>query len=166
VFNGWQTSELGAFRSGFPFTVYAPSGANSLINNRVDYSGSDPVLSSQVGAPGGRYILNPSAFSNPGSGVGTLGRNSITGPGFYSVDANVAKSFLVPKLGEATRLSIRADFFNVLNHTNLSNPDNLLGSLAFGLSQFGTTGRPASSLLGTPGVQPPREVRIQLKVVF
>ena len=98
--------------------------------------------------------------------VGTLGRNSLTGPGFYSVDASISRWFGVPRLSEAARLSIRADFFNALNHTNLGNPDNLLGSPNFGISEFGTTGRTTTSLLGSPAIETPREVRIQLKVVF
>ena len=123
-----------------------------------------------TGVPGGRQFLNPGAFGNPAqisnTAVGTLGRNSLTGPGFYSVDASISRWFGVPRLSEAARLSIRADFFNVLNHTNLGNPDNLLGSPNFGISEFGTTGRTTTSLLGSPAIETPREVRIQLKVVF
>jgi hypothetical protein len=170
LLSGWQTSQLGAFRSGFPFTVFAPSGVNSLINNRADYLGGNTEVSASTPVPGGRQFLNPAAFGDPApissSAVGTLGRNALTGPGFYSVDASVSKWFGVPKIGEAARLSIRADFFNVLNHTNLGNPGNLLDSTNFGISQFGTTGRPTSSLLGSPALEAPREIRIQLKVVF
>ena len=114
VFGGWQTSELGAFRSGFPYTVFAPiatSGnleALSIFNSRANYLGGSAAESIPVA--GGQQILNPAVFTSP-AGLGTLGRNSLTDAGFYSVDASLVRSFAVPRLGEATRLSLRADFF-------------------------------------------------------
>ena len=61
--------------------------------------------------------------------VGNTGRNEFTGPGLYNVDFSLARSFSVPHLGESTRFTIRADAFNILNHANLNNPDNLVGDI-------------------------------------
>jgi hypothetical protein len=48
LFGGWEVAQLGAFRSGFPFSVLAPSGLNALLNNRADYLGGNVNESTPV----------------------------------------------------------------------------------------------------------------------
>lgn len=50
---------------------------------------------------------------------GTLGRNALSGPTFKQWDVAIYKDTL---LTEHLTMQIRADFFNVLNHPNFSNP--------------------------------------------
>jgi hypothetical protein len=167
LFAGWQFSQLGAFRSGFPFTVVGPGGFNSLIDNRPDLIGNrKPLLESQIPVAGGRQVLNAAAFFPSTDSLGNLGRNSIAGPGFWTIDASLSKSFILPMLGESGRLQVRGDFFNVFNHTNLANPDQFLLSPTFGIAQFGRTGRPSSSPLVSPLDETPRQIQLQLKVIF
>jgi len=71
------------------------------------------------------------------------------GPAFKNVDLNASKSF---PLFEDVNLQFRAEFFNILNHTNYSNPDNGV--------QDGTFGQ----ILTAAG--PGREIQFALKVVF
>ncbi len=162
---GWNVSQLGAFRSGFPFTVIAGGGNNALINNRADYLGGDVYESKAV--TGGQQFLNPAVFAQPAPGaLGNLGRNSLIGPGFYSIDASLSKSFSVPKLGESGRVVVRADAFNFLNHTNLANPNPILLDTTFGVSEYGRSTRPTDSLLATSADETPRQIRLELKLVF
>jgi hypothetical protein len=50
--------------------------------------------------------------------VGNAGRNSLYGPGLATVDFSVFKNFRVTKISEAFNVQFRAEFFNILNHTN------------------------------------------------
>jgi len=51
------------------------------------------------------------------------------GPASWIVDIALAKNF---RITESTKLQIRADAFNALNHVNLNDPDNGLLSATFG----------------------------------
>jgi hypothetical protein len=51
--------------------------------------------------------------------LGTIGRNSFTGPGFFNADISTAKDFA---LTERVHAQFRADVFNVFNHANLGQP--------------------------------------------
>jgi hypothetical protein len=168
LLSGWKISQMAAFRSGFPFSVYVPSTqpvtGGTVLNNRADMSGSG-MLPSPILAAGGLQILNPAAFSVPANGeLGTSGRNSFTGPGFYNLDASIGRTLSIPAMGESARLTIRADFFNVLNHANLGQPDSLLTSPSFGVEHYGRVGVNS----GFPALTPFRETarQIQLLVRF
>jgi len=63
---------------------------------------------------------------------------------------------------EGTTLTFRADAFNVLNHANLNNPDNLIGDSTFGLETYGRQGSPS----GFPAVSPVNETARQIQVML
>ena len=52
-------------------------------------------------------------------------RNSLTGPGFWNVDASLFKHF--PIKGSST-LEFRMEIVNLFNHVNLGQPDNTVGT--------------------------------------
>ena len=62
---------------------------------------------------------------------GSLQRNSGRGDPYYRFDTSVTRSFPIP-LREAMRVELRADFFNVFNHTNflLANGNDALNALS------------------------------------
>jgi hypothetical protein len=68
----------------------------------------------------------------------------------------------VPRLREGTLLTLRADAFNVLNHANLNNPDNVYGSSTFGLATYGRQGTAS----GFPAVAPLNETARQFQLVL
>ena len=99
--------------------------------------------------------------------IGTVGRNSLIGPGIYNIDLSLARSFGLPWLGESSKLTFRADAFNFLNHANLNNPDPLLGDTSsFGSAQFGRLGFPSGFPAVSPLNETPREIQLLLKVEF
>lgn len=156
----WHFSQLAAFRSGFPYTVLAPStafaGSGEILNQRADLVGSAP-------AAGGQQLLNPANFAIPGPGQpGNTGRNAFRGPGLYNIDVSLSRSFPVKYLGESGRLTVRLDAFNFLNHANLNNPDALLTSPMFGLAAYGRTERAS----GFPAVTPLNETARQLQLIL
>ena len=147
----WQVSGIAGFRSGFPFNVISSNllqacpGSNvssytQILRNRPNLvPGVDPFFAHRQPVPGGYQLLNPAAFCDPGAdSVGTLGRNALTGPGFWNVDLSLSKSFRPRFLGESGAIRFRADFFNAFNHANLGNPDGLAGSLTFGQAMLRT----------------------------
>src|SRR6185312_11741782 len=69
---------------------------------------------------------NPAAFAAPAYGtVGNLGRDTLNGPGYANWDLSLGK---VTQLNERVRAQFRAEFFNVLNHTNLLVPNEVVFS--------------------------------------
>ena len=169
LFRDWMVSGLAAFRSGFPYTVIdnaSPSipGSGALFNPRPDLT--DPkqaVLPDPISVTGGKQLLNPAAFAGVSDRVGTLGRNSLVGPGLYNIDISLGRSFGIRWLGESGRLTLRADAFNFLNHANLNNPDPLLGdTTTFGTALFGRQGRQS----GFPAVSPLNETARQIQMLL
>jgi hypothetical protein len=86
----------------------------------------------------------PDFFTSPCLAcVGNLGRNTFVGPGFWSADLSVFKSF---RLRDRFGLQFRAEAFNVFNHTNFQLPDNQINSPIFG--QAGGTFNPRNLQFG------------------
>jgi hypothetical protein len=124
AFKEWTiTSQINA-SSGLPLTPIFPNlvkGTGGSGSLRPDYTGA----SIYDGAPG-RY-LNLAAFAVPASGLwGNAGRDSIIGPGQFSLNASLGRSFTV---GDRHSMDLRFDSTNALNHvsytswvTNIANP--------------------------------------------
>jgi len=67
-----------------------------------------------------------------------IARNTFSGPGYFGVDANISKSFGLPRmriLGEGAKLEFRANFYNLFNKLNLSNPQTDIFNSHFGEAQ-------------------------------
>jgi hypothetical protein len=66
--------------------------------------------------------FDPCAFSfaDP-QFFGSIGRNTVIGPGLATVDFSLVKSF---PLRENTNLQFRSEFFNILNRANFRNPSS------------------------------------------
>lgn len=92
---------------------------------RADYIGGSlaPVL------PG--YGFNIQAFANPLSGQwGDAGRNIITGPIQFNLNASVGRVF---RIGERRSFDLRFDSTNVLNHVTYTSWNTTFGNAQFGL---------------------------------
>ena len=168
----WTIGGLAAFRSGLPYTVYGPSstvkGQGQILNNRANLLlPNEAVFSNPPAVPGGVQLLNPAAFGSAApSTLGNLGRNALTGPGFYSFDLSLARAFPFPWLGEAGLLRIRADAYNVLNHANLGNPDAQLNDPEFGVATYGRAGYRSGFPAVAPLNETPRQVQLSVRIVF
>jgi hypothetical protein len=162
---GWDISELAGFRAGFPYTVYdlASGGAEGLLNNRPDYLGKTAPTEPIQPVPGSVSLLKPSWFAPAPNGVGSVGRNSFRGPGFWSVDLSINRTIAI---SESVHMQIRADAFNAFNHTNLNNPDVLLGDPGFGVATYGRAENVTAFASLTPFTEPARTIQLQLKVHF
>jgi hypothetical protein len=172
VTRDWKLSEIAAFRSGMPYTVFASTSIYSpvsypVINNRADLINPSTAQIRQAAA-GGFYVLNASDFTNPPEGgvLGNTGRNAFVSPGFYNLDVSLSRSFPLRRLGEAGTITFRADAFNFLNHANLNGPQADMSQPDFGLASYG---RPAASTQ-LPGLSPlgdtARQVQLMLRISF
>ncbi|MCI0621656.1 MAG: hypothetical protein L0387_08310 [Acidobacteria bacterium] len=59
-------------------------------------------------------------------------------PGLANVDITMKKSF---RFGERVSLEYRAEFFNLFNHTNFSQPGATLGTPTFGIISSASAAR-------------------------
>jgi Carboxypeptidase regulatory-like domain len=168
VFGGWQISGITTIQSGAPFTVFLGGADRSGFNqggavDRPDVVGSGSLRQSNRNPDD---AFDKKYFATPPSGrVGTSGRNQYYGPGIQNWDFQVAKNF--PLIGEATKLTFKADFFNVFNHTNFSNPVSTMSSSSFGtITQ--TVGSATATAVGTTGgpLGGPRLIQLSLRLQF
>jgi hypothetical protein len=124
----WQLGSLLSWRSGFLFTP------TTGVDNSLTGVGQDRP--NVIGDP---YLRNGLTWVNAKSFVanslgtfGNAGYNSLKGPGFFGVDANVSRIFHIT---ERMQFQLRFEFFNPLNHTNFNNPVGGMTSSAFGKIQ-------------------------------
>lgn len=77
------------------------------------------------------YFLNASAFAAPTPGQwGTARRNSIIGPGQFSMDGSLSRTF---KLRDPLNFDLRLDATNLLNHVVFTTWNSTVNSTTFGL---------------------------------
>jgi len=153
VLNDWQSSGLVSARTGDRFTVMVGQDISLTgINRDVPNLVGNPLASPTPCASGTRCKswLNFGAFSLPStSQFGSVRKNTFTGPNFVTFDTALARKF---NLTERANLQFRAEYFNVLNHTNFGNP-------AASLANAATFGR--STTAGDP-----RIAQLSMKVQF
>ncbi len=122
---------------------------------RADLVGAGyPVL--DPGRPKGQRLaayFDKARFTNPAPySYGTLGRNTLMGPGFANVDVSLSKGWRLPFFGEAGRIEYRFEAFNLLNATHMGNPIT------------GQTNPNFGKIISTDGI--PRILQMALKVVW
>lgn len=175
IAGGWQISGILNWHTGFPWTpTYANYGCNIVYPSSgyctlrpagyLGGAGTDYSNSAFMSAPSSNfskgalaYFVVPTYTAATGSityagfpPAPSVGRNILTGPGYFDTDMTIQKSFGLPKMpifGEKARITARADFFNIFNKLNL-NP----GSISNAISFDGVTSNPnfgeAMSALG------------------
>jgi hypothetical protein len=79
-------------------------------------------------APGG-YFLNSAAFANPTTGFGNAGRDSITGPSQFAMNASMQRGW---RLKDRYTVTAQIDATNVLNHVAYTGWNTTVGSPLFG----------------------------------
>jgi hypothetical protein len=145
LLSNWQMAGIITAMSGLPIDIVDTSagsfyGLNSGINAlaRTSWAVGANASSAMSNAPIG-YFFNPFAFIRPvvqvgqlipssngtaiagatGTDIGNVGRNVLRGPGQTNVDFSIIRRFPV---GESKNIEFRAEFFNLFNHANFTNP--------------------------------------------
>ena len=156
---GWQLGGILRINTGTPLTIVDPRGTLNRAGRSANQTAVTNLTNAQISdligifnQNGTVYYINPSVIGPGGRGAaafgqapfpgevffdngpgqsGTLARSTINGPLFTELDMSLTKSI---RLTERMRFQIRADAFNVLNHTNF-----LTGVLTPGLGLGGTS---------------------------
>jgi hypothetical protein len=124
VIGGWRLSGSVVAQSGSPFTpVMAVNNSFSLSTNNSWYPNvvGNPVLEN----PTIDRWFNVNAFAAPTPGTfGNMGRNIINGPGLFTVNMSLAKTFTIR---EGFFFDLTGNATNALNHPAFGPPDRLIG---------------------------------------
>jgi carboxypeptidase family protein len=135
VASNWRFSPIVKVMTGsyLNITTSTDRALNGTPGQKVNQILEDPYGDKTVG-----FYLNAKAFAQPATGtVGTIGRNSIVGPGLWQFDLALSRTF---QLREQQKLEFRADAFNVTNSFHPGNPTVNLNSGNFGQITSTATG--------------------------
>jgi hypothetical protein len=183
VLGGWQWNGLWSFQSGAHFTPYCSAGnacdfnydgerndrPDLLVGNHYDpsrnqwangwfYSGG-PLngMAAWCGTGPGTCSASTSFFQTPCTACdGNLGRNTFQGPGQWSTDESLFKTF---KMTERFSLVFRFEVFNAFNRANFKLPSSATGA--------NFANRITSSNFGqSAGTFNPRQIQFGLKLLW
>jgi hypothetical protein len=96
--------------------------------------------------------------------LGNSGRNRFYGPRLTTVDFSILKNTAIPKISETFTVQFRAEFFNVLNHTNFLSP-GFLNTFGQNNSAFDFDGSSLSTALNQTSTTS-RQIQLGLKLVW
>jgi Carboxypeptidase regulatory-like domain len=139
LLGNWQFNLLAIAHSGIADTALIgvnTSGDSNTTNQRPNAVAG---VSSVLADPTVTSFWNPAAFSIPVKGTfGNAGRGTLTGPDFWNFDTSLFKDY---NFSERSKITFRAEVFNVFNHPNFDLPYNVAGTSSFGqiLNTFGRT---------------------------
>jgi len=167
--DGWQVSTIVSAVSGAPFSPaigFDQSGLqtagqrpNLASGRSIDSVVSGGTLDPACGCITGYF--DPTAFVLPAAGtLGTsVGRDSLRGPAFFTVDVGVSKN--VALAGRGTYVQLRLEVFNLFNRVNYGppNPTIFIATADGGASYNPTAGQITTALA-------PRQVQLAAKLVF
>jgi hypothetical protein len=191
--SGWELGSIVTVSSGSPFTTTVGAGGDPLGTDfngdfSMDFANVTPGCKA---IHGGQDYLNASCFGLPTAPtsfaaqcspfpgattpapagsiycanlLGNSGRNSFYGPGLATVDFSIFKNTRVPRISETFNVQFRAEFFNVMNHTNFAAPNFLNDA---NNSAFDATGAPLSNfgIIGSTATTS-RQIQLGLKLIF
>jgi hypothetical protein len=163
--SGWQWGGILRIASGEPFTPIITGDPLGMKGDQFDRPDvlTGPGCSGSLVNPGNPldYIKTQCfAFPNPRTRFGDAGRNILIGPGILNLDTS-----LVRNIGglEKFHAQFRAEFFNVLNHTNFASPVVPTNNT----SLFGASGAPISSAgVLTSTTTTSRQIQFGLKLIW
>ena len=159
---GWQLNGIMTRMSGTPFTVTSAGASLNAPGNTQTADLVTPNVKILGGIGRGASWFDPLAFA-PVTAVryGTVGRNSMRGPGVFNLDASLFRNF---KITERFRLQFRTEVFNLTNTPAFNNP---------GANASSPTRRADGSIINNNGFSEitsaqgtERQIRFALKLTF
>jgi hypothetical protein len=147
----WQLSGIVTLQSGSPFTIVSSNSAVASAGTANGEQIAPIVIANGRSAEVEQYFNTSAVTQAPAGTYGNLGRNSLVGPGYVNTDASFSRSVRLP-LGDAGKLTFRAEAFNLFNRPDLGTPGTKVASSTFGVI--------------TATSAAPRIVQFSLKVLF
>jgi hypothetical protein len=144
IAGGWEASTIIFLQSGQPLNLRYGDTDGRASDGQADFLGNVALRPSVVDpsagilAPAGQRtydnyfnranIVIPAATTT----FGNIGRNAVYGYPLYQVNLMMQKNFALPFINEQSRLTFRAEAFNLLNTTNFTAPTTDVRSGNFG----------------------------------
>lgn len=135
LLGNWYVTGNFSAGSGRPFTARVlgnqinNSRSGSFASERSSATGQSPDLPSSQRTS--TRFFNTEAFRLPEPGsFGNTGRNTITGPGSWTVNVSLHRTLALK--GDSLRLLLSVQARNVLNHVNYTSIDTVVNSRGFG----------------------------------
>ncbi len=163
--NGWQWGGVLHLATGEPFTPRItgdPLGMKGDQFDRPDVAVGPGCSGSLVNSGNPLHYIKTQcfAFPTPSNRFGDAGRNILTGPGMLNLDTSLFRNI---GNSEKFHTQFRAEFFNVLNHTNFASPVVPTNNT----SLFGANGAPISSAgVITSTITTSRQIQFGLKLIW
>jgi hypothetical protein len=127
VFSNWQQAGIMGASTG---TWLTPLDGQDISLTNVGNDRPNVVGNSHLSNRTIHEWFNTAAYAKQATGTyGNAGSYSIVGPGSFTFDAELSRSF---KVWESQSLQLRFEAFNVLNHPVFNNPTTTLTSSNFG----------------------------------
>lgn len=169
---GWIVAGTFYFHSGYPFSVVDSAVRGDQSVHNAAGIATQPFLADWMGGSGYPSCTTPyiSCYSTSqfASGAnqanfGNIPRNSFRGPNYFDTDLDINKTFAV---AERYKLTIGANFFNILNHPNFDLPVNNVALGNFG-QIVSTVSAPTSAYGSFQGsAVSGRVIQTQIKFTF
>jgi hypothetical protein len=139
LLGNWHVDGIWTWRSGLPLTIASPACANCQMGgDRSIRANVVPGVSPSVSNPGPGEWFNPAAFALQTTPYGTVGRDTVWGPGLQQWDLGAAKRFAMT---EQRYFQFRGEMFNTFNQVNFEPPLSTVGSPGFGTITSARPGR-------------------------
>jgi hypothetical protein len=145
LLGGWSISGIASLQTGAP--VLATTGQNTPLDGTTCQGSYHPDIVGQIAREYASrddmllQFFNRAAFAMPAIGrYGTASRNMFDGPGLATVDSAFLKDIAVV---EKMRFQFRAEFSNLFNRVNFSNPVAQLANPRYGQITGAGAGRAA-----------------------
>lgn len=138
ILGGWQLAGIMSMQTGFPSTINLTGdtaniggGSGGILIRADPVPGVSPYLSADQRSSAEWFNVN--AFVDPPAyQFGTLGRNTLVGPGLFNIDTTLSKRF---QIKERVGVELRAEAFNVLNNHNYNQIARIINAPGFGSVQ-------------------------------
>jgi len=109
-------------------------------------------------------VTPPSGTQFCSNVLGNTHRNQFYGPGLTTVDFSIFKNTRVPSISETFNIQFRAEFFNILNHTNFLSP-GFLNTFGQNNSVYDFDGSSLPTALNQTSTTS-RQIQLGLKLIF
>jgi hypothetical protein len=154
IFGGFQISGTLSRYSGLPFTVSASSSSLNAAGQSQTADQINPTVQILGGHDAFHPYFDGTAFAPITTArLGTSGRNLLRGPGVFTMNQSVSRTFTFK---ERFKLEILGEAFNLTNTPNFSNPGNTFATPTVTNGNITSYGNYSviSSVLTTQGVGP------------
>ena len=154
ILEGWSINGLIQAQTGHPYDIFGNQDSNHTgLSARGTFlgGGSQPAGTDKTFTGPARSAFEITPFDVQPN----IGKNAWYGPNYVNVDTAVLKNTSVT---ERMKLQMRVEVFNLFNHAQFSQPDNLLQDDTFGQSQ--------STITRPDGTTSARQIQVALKLLF